>query len=373
MLTRIEKIDIKKLSDIYDRKNRDSFVSLYLCVERGINYKYIKRREKDCISVLMVDRELLSNFISSMEKIKNYLNRCGKAKRTKSVVIFVSELNNFFAAFQLSLPITNSLIVDTSPYIRPLARLRDEYESYGLILLDNNQAKLYTVSSGVIKDSKKCSAEIMNRHKKGGMSQMRFQRLRKGAIDSFFKEVVEEFQKLYRKEEEITKIIIAGPGAAKVRLKNFLPKQMRVQVLDVVDADIDIEESKLIRATMKKVMADERRRSIETVTKLRTEVLKDECAVHGIRDTLKAVRNGQAELLIVTKNLKIRGWICENCQCVRVGIKNVCPYCNEKTSEVDVIEEIIEFAERTNTPIEFVRSNEILNELGGVGALLRYK
>ena len=42
-------------------------------------------------------------------------------------------------------------------------------------------------------------------------------------------------------------------------------------------------------------------------------------------------------------------------------------------SEVDVIEEIIEFAERTDTKIEFVDDNPILQELGGVGGLLRFK
>ena len=41
--------------------------------------------------------------------------------------------------------------------------------------------------------------------------------------------------------------------------------------------------------------------------------------------------------------------------------------------KVDVIEEIIEFAERTGTTIEFVENNPILQELGGVGGLLRFK
>jgi peptide subunit release factor 1 (eRF1) len=38
-----------------------------------------------------------------------------------------------------------------------------------------------------------------------------------------------------------------------------------------------------------------------------------------------------------------------------------------------VIEEIIEFAERTGTKIEFVDNNQILQELGGVGGLLCFK
>jgi uncharacterized OB-fold protein len=57
---------------------------------------------------------------------------------------------------------------------------------------------------------------------------------------------------------------------------------------------------------------------------------------------------------------KIRGWICEKCQTVDSGVKDKCPYCGSRTSEVDVIEELIEFAERTDTKVEFVEDNPIL-------------
>ncbi len=49
---------------------------------------------------------------------------------------------------------------------------------------------------------------------------------------------------------------------------------------------------------------------------------------------------------------------------VRVKRKDKCPSCGGKVSEVDVIEEIIEFAERTDTKIEFVDDNKTLQELG---------
>ena len=95
-------------------------------------------------------------------------------------------------------------------------------------------------------------------------------------------------------------------------------------------------------------------------------------AVFGITETVNATRDGKAELLVLSKRLKPRGWICEHCQVVEVGVKSRCPYCNHETSEVDVLEEILEFAERTGAHIEFVGDNPVLEELGGVGALLRY-
>ena len=112
--------------------------------------------------------------------------------------------------------------------------------------------------------------------------------------------------------------------------------------------------------------------SHKAVKQLKEEILKDGLAVIGLEETLKAVRNGQVELLIIEKDFKQRGWICENCQVVGEGNKKSCPYCGKKTSEVDVLEEILEFAERTDAEIEFTDDEEIAN-LGHVGAILRFK
>lgn len=49
------------------------------------------------------------------------------------------------------------------------------------------------------------------------------------------------------------------------------------------------------------------------------------------------------------------------------------PNCTVKVSQVDVVEEIIEFAERTGTKIDFVDNISILHELGGTGSLLCFK
>ncbi len=109
------------------------------------------------------------------------------------------------------------------------------------------------------------------------------------------------------------------------------------------------------------------------MSRLRAEILRNDLAVYGLKETSEAVINGQIELLLASKGYKIKGWICEKCQVVDSGVKDRCPYCGNKTSEVDVIEEIIEFARRRDTKIEFVEDNPILDELGGVGGLLRYK
>jgi len=347
----------RELSEMYDKENEDTFVSLYLT--DNLDKKFLQRRKKACRSIL--NGKELDNFNRTIEDIEDIL----KKNNDKKLVIFSSKKNDFNKYISLSVKVKNLLVVDSSPYIRPLARILDEWESYTLVLLNTNSAKIFSISMGKVADKRKISKDIMNKHKKGGWSQARFNRLRKGAINSFFKEVISVLDKIAEK-----RIVISGPGTAKNKFVDLLPKNIKEKVIDVIDISIE-DENELLKQSLHLVSENEKKESVEAVRHLKSEILKDGLAVYGIDGTLQAVKNGQVELLIIEKNYKLRGWICEHCQYVGGGVKKTCPYCGKKTSEVDILEEILEFAERTDAEIEFTDSGEI-SDLGHIGGILRY-
>lgn len=349
---------IRELSEIYDNNSENTFVSLYACKH---NFrKFFNRRNRACRSLLEGDE--LKNFDKTIENIESVL----KHFSSKSIGVFASNKHNFLKYISLSIELQNSLIVDSSPYIRPLARIQDEWESFTLLLVNSNYAKLFSISTGKVDDIKKLSTDIINKHKKGGWSQARFNRIRKGTINAFLSEVVQALQKIADKS-----IIIAGPGNTKNKIIEMLPKLLKKRIVDVIDISID-DEQRLFKESFQLITEKEKKESIETVSRLKQEILKDGLAVYGLIETLDAVKNGQVDLLVVEKDYKKRGWICENCQIVEEGKNKICPYCGNKTSEVDIIEEILEFAQRTDANIEFTDSEEIAN-LGHIGAILRYK
>ena len=371
MLIDLKEIDIKNLSEIYDLESQESFISLYMNMEKT-NERFVEKRKKACRSVLKENRELIENFDKTMQQIEKYLRTNGREHGQKGLVIFASNEHDLFKSYKLGMPVEDLMVVDASPYIRPVAKLIEDYETFGLVVLDNHRARIYVVSSGRIEDKDKIARDIMKKHKKGGMSQARFQRLRRGAIEHFMKEVSEEMVRLFSKDN-VDKIIIAGPGEAKILLLDFLPNELKGEILDSIDVDFDEADVYLISKAEGAVMKDEKETVSKNVIRLKEEILKHSLAVYCLEDLIETVKNGHIELLLVSKGYNLRGWICEKCQLLDSGIKDKCPNCGGKVSEVDVIEEIIEFAERTDTKIEFVDDNPILQELGGVGGLLRFK
>lgn len=353
----IEKI-IRELSELYDSENKDTFISLYLT--DSLDKNFLKRRKKACKSILK--GKTLDNFDKTMDDIEDFVNN----KKDKNLAVFSSKKNNYNKYISLPVKIENLLVVDSSPYLRPLARILDEWESYTLVLLNTNSAKVFSISLGKIENTKFLSKDIMNKHKKGGMSQARFNRLRRGTIKSFFKDVIELLQEIADE-----KIVISGPGNSKNRFVDMLPQGLQEKIVDIVDISIE-DEKELIKKSLQIVSDREKEDSSKAVKHLKSEILKDGLAVYGVKETMQAVKNGQVELLIIQKDYKMKGWICEHCQYVGEGSKKFCPYCGKKTSEVDVIEEILEFGERTNVKIEFTDDN-LISELGHVGGILRYK
>lgn len=349
---------VKELSEVYDEDSKDTFVSLYLA--KGSEKKFLEKRINTCQSILKGVE--LKNFNETIEEINYVLKRIDY----KNIAIFASKKYNFLKYLILNVKIENLLTVDSSPYIRPLARIIDEWESFTLLLINSNSSKIFSISMGKVENVKNFTADIMNKHKKGGCSQARFNRLRKGSIKKFLSEIIDSLQKRAEKQ-----IIIAGPGITKKKFFEMLPKNLSEKVVDIIDIDIN-DEKELLKESFNLISEKEKRKSDEVIEQLKKEILKDGLAVYGLEETLKAVKNGQVELLIIEKNFKLRGWICENCQVVRTGLKKSCPYCGKKTSEVDVLEEILEFAERTDAEIEFTDNDEIA-KLGHVGAILRFK
>jgi peptide chain release factor subunit 1 len=334
MLADLKEIDIKNLSEMYDLGSRESFVSLYMNLEKT-NERFVEKRKKACRSVLKENNKLIENFDKTMQTIEKYLVTNDGEDGQKGHVIFASN------------------------------------ETFGLVVLDSHRARIYVVSSGKIEDKDRIAKDIMNKHKKGGMSQARFQRLRQGAIQHFLKEVSEGMVKLFSKDN-VVKIIIAGPGEAKILLMNFLPNELKDLLLDLIDADFDEADGELVSKAEEAVQKDDKETVSNDVAQLNEEILKHSLAVYGLNEVIDAVKNGQIELLLVSIGHKLSGWICEKCQLFDSGINDKCPNCSGNVAEVDVIEEIIDFAKRTGAKIDFVDDNPILQDLGGVGGLLRF-
>ena len=277
-----------------------------------------------------------------------------------------SAQSGFLHVYRVGVELEPLVVWDSSPFLLPLARLRKDYEDYGLLLIDSQEYRLFLVRSKVAVEKEKRSIDLMNKHKKGGWSQMRFNRLRRGAIKSFLTQAVEDLERL--DIQEIKGLVVAGPGEAKGQLVEMLPASWKSKVLGVLDTSMQTSSGDLVKLG-NEAANSERSREKELAENLKVAVLKGRPAAYGLAEVGEALKQGRANHLLISNSFAIPQMICKKCHFHGEG--ETCPTCGGQMQALS-LEELYQQAERTGAEVVLVENDAFLESIGGIGAMLRY-
>lgn len=371
-LTPVTEIDIRALTEISNDK--PVYLSIYLPVSGKesdhLNRLFVESRLKAIRKAL--PHELHDQFETTFSMVEEWL--FGKpVSGEKGRIVFACSSCSFLHMYRTGVEPQSYMVLDTSPFVLPLGKLRADYEDYGILLVDSREAKFFCIRSDVAEEKKHLFTDLMNKHKKGGWSQMRFNHLRKGAIKSFLSEVADNIHSTC--DSFPTRgLIIAGPGNAKHQLIEMLPKDVEQWILGVVDIPMNASDGELVEAGDDILHEDERSMSMRRVTDFRTEMLRGGLAVHGITAVKDALEQGRVNILFVLQGLSVPGWICERCQNLQANARppKECKMCGGPTFVVNVLEEFYELAQKTGAEVEFIKPDDLLDPEDVVAALLRY-
>jgi peptide chain release factor subunit 1 len=94
--------------------------------------------------------------------------------------------------------------------------------------------------------------------------------------------------------------------------------------------------------------------------------------VAGLGRTLTALSEGRVGTLAVALAFAAPGHECPSCGALREA-GGRCPACGERLREVDdVVEAAVALALRSGATVETITEDGALDQIGGVGALLRF-
>jgi peptide chain release factor subunit 1 len=140
-LTPVTEIDIRGLAEVRDEK--DVFLSVYLPTasreEEAENRSFVARRSRAMEEALPAD--LKASFRETMSTVEDLLfSRPIPGERGR--IVFASAPAPLLRAYRIGIDPGRAMVLDTSPFLLPLAKLRDDYLDYGLLLLDSKEARV---------------------------------------------------------------------------------------------------------------------------------------------------------------------------------------------------------------------------------------
>ena len=361
-------IDLKKLSEISTADQ--SCLSVYL--EGPQSVKKLQNKLKDLRKVL--DKEdntdEREHFDNNVELILKYLDR--HPLKSRSLCIFACWILDFIKVYPIAAPIKDLVWLDSSPYIRPLAELQDEYENAAIVVVDNKKAKIYMISSLIAQSAESIKGNVKNHVKKGGWSQQRYERRRDKELLLYAKEIVEALIEL-KKIDSYRHIILAGGKEIIQAIKENLPKDL-VNLVSTKSLDIKASNN-IINQEIMDILAERERQSEKNLwDKIRNEYLRGGLGIIGLSNVFDALKMGNVEQIIVDRNFKPLGLRCRDCENLIIEEIKICPTCkSDSLFQVDIINEFTELVKHYGGEIDFVDPVDSLIKAGQIAALLRFR
>ena len=367
-IKKIEEINLRALSELA-AKHR-TFLSVYF---NGWNEWEEHKNDIKKFEVLLKENpDELEHFRMNVKMLEETLDK--NVQKENSIAAFCCWAMDFCEVYSLPFKTSYNLFkVDSSPFIRPLAELNDEYESCAIVISDNTATKIFMLSSEKSNDLiKSIKGNIKNNVKVGGWSQKRYSRRRDKQIHHYVKGICEELVRLDH-ETDFNRIVFLGSEEILRSIKSALPSSITT-TKELIDKIIDLGRSENeIQAEIDDLIGElEIAEEKNLWGKIKNELFSGGLGVTGLSEVIDYAESGRLDSVIVEKAMNVSGARCRKCDHLQINLTN-CDNCNSADLyEVGLVNELVELLTQSSASIEFCDHIEELHQLGDIAGLLRY-
>ena len=241
---------------------------------------------------------------------------------------------------------------------------------------------------------------VAGKHRQGGQSAKRFQKLREMELTYYFNRVAATTKEYFIDIYPVKGLIISGPGPTKEDFinNNYLDYRLQDMVIATIDSSYSGSEGireafakageilSDFRMVEEKKLVDDLFRHINSRTGLGT---------YGLKEVTKLLQNNVVQTLIITDDtnlyrLEVKCKRCQNIQEIIIErpqliskkselLNSPCPNCksmDSESTEQDIVDYLELIAAKTGAKIEVISGKAehgaMVSSLGKVAAILRY-
>jgi peptide chain release factor subunit 1 len=380
---------IEKLANF--EVNDAPFISLYLNAQPNQNgrdeYKtWLKSEISEKSKEFNEESPEAQNFNQVIENIEQFLEK-EIDESANGIAVFASLSGDFFETAQLDEPFPNNrFFMFNRPHIFPLVRLIEQNPQHLVVWADTNKADIYifggentlNTENEVETKVEEIQNEKTNRSQVGGWSQARYQRHVENYHLQHAKETVEEVEKLMR-ERKIEHLILCGDETGVIPiLKDQFSKAAEEKLVSTISMSQYASLEEIRQKTRETMGIENAVRDTERVERM-FNAAKSAAGLGtiGVEKTLAALSNGQVEELIISSKFDA---IKYNTKSVEKVLEDYAPGDDnsngdelpEASEKRQIGDELLIRALNSAAKICFIEDESLLENAGGVGAVLRY-
>ena len=270
----------------------------------------------------------------------------------------------------------------------------------GFLAIDAKDAGWGLLHGDKIEVLKETSSGVAGKHRQGGQSAKRFQKLREMEIGYYFTRVANTTREYFIDIYPIKGLIVSGPGPTKEEFvnQNYLEYRLQNMIIGTIDASYAGSEGIREAFTRSSELPSNFRMVEEKqlVDKLYKQINSHSgLGVYGLSDIIDYLKNNVVDMIIVTDNIELNRIEvkCNKCSSIidkiveqpiliktKTELQNSsCSSCKSRdivVTDQDLVDYLDLLAAETGTSLEVIsgvaESGSMLASLGKIGAILRY-
>jgi peptide subunit release factor 1 (eRF1) len=291
----------------------------------------------------------------------------------RSAAMFFSGPGGLRTVLPLQFPMRSLARFEPRPILRPLIAALDEHCRTCVLMFDKEHARIITVFLGEVEEEVMLHGDVIGRSATGGWGQANYARHRDYHLHEHARRTVEHLWAIDR-SRPIHSLILSGPDEALAVLRRALPTALRRAVTGTMAAEMFAVTPDIAKRVAAMETDSREKKDRELVAELITETEKGGRAALGWDETLQAVGEGRAHMLIVPEGATRAGVHCPEGHYLATSGVKFCPLCGEALWETDdLAEAAVRQALQTDAEVHFLapRAGALLAPRG-IAAFLRY-
>jgi peptide subunit release factor 1 (eRF1) len=178
------------------------------------------------------------------------------------------------------------------------------------------------------------------------------------------------------REDGIAHIVVSGDEVAVPVLRDQLPPHLAQKIVDVVRLERHAAEQEILEATLAVMRQSDAATDVERVDELMDAWRSGGLGVAGPEATLRALQMGQVDELVITgspADLKPVQSLPTDSAPGPVEAESSAAQPTPDENRLKLAGELIARAQQTSARVRFIEDPLLLANVGGVGALLRFR
>ena len=315
-----------------------------------------------------------------VQAVQQYFDHQYNWNNFRSAVVFSNQEDDYFQAFPLAVDVDDEIQINPFPYISPLASMLDAFSGNGVVLVDQEKARLFVFQMGELIQEEKIQGEEIQRQKHGGGSQTlgawrgdegegEYTDVQSGRN---MRNAARQADRFFTKHD-VRRVILGGTEKNVSAFREMLSKSWQSLIIGTIQVDMNAAHNQIQERILEIVCAEDARRKESLLDTVITEAAKGRNGLVRSDDVLGAVREGRVQTLIIDESYQQPGYRCQGCGYLTTQDLGNCPFCEGTFYKIeDVGEMAVRRVLASGGRVEVFKGDNPLQERGGIGALLRY-